>query len=62
MNFLSVAFPFSSMLPLSGFISPAIRESRVDLPHPEGPTTAVNSPGARENEISDRAFVSPSNV
>ena len=40
--------------------SPAIRESRVDFPQPEGPTIAINSPSFSERLMSCRAFVSPS--
>lgn len=38
------------------------RWSHIAFPQPEGPTTAVNSPGVSVKEISDRAFVSPSSV
>lgn len=38
------------------------RWSPIALPQPEGPTTAANSPVSSENDISDRAFVSPSGV
>ena len=41
---------------------PQIRERSVDLPHPEGPTTAVKVPGCTEKERSDKALVSASNV
>lgn len=38
------------------------RSSRIGLPQPEGPTTAVNSPGMSVNDRSARAFVSPPGV
>ena len=54
--------PFKRISPVCGFISPQISESRVDLPQPDGPTTAANSPGAREKERLDKALVSPWDV
>jgi hypothetical protein len=36
--------PCSQTSPVSGFISPAISRVSVDLPQPDGPTTAQNSP------------------
>src|ERR1700677_3979 len=36
--------------------------NKVDLPQPDGPITARNSPGATSNETSSRAVMSPSAV
>src|SRR5689334_6122512 len=38
--------PITRTSPLLGRASPATRFNVVDLPHPVGPTTATNSPGA----------------
>ena len=54
-----MGLPRSRIWPLSGAISPLMRESSVVFPQPEGPTTAMNSPGATEREMSERAAVSP---
>ena len=43
--------PSRKTFPSDGFSSPQIKESNVDLPHPDGPTTARNSPGATVNDI-----------
>src|SRR3954463_4817936 len=40
--------PFTSTRPASGRSKPAMMLSSVDLPHPEGPTIATNSPLATE--------------
>ena len=40
--------PCSQTSPSSGFISPAISRVSVDLPQPEGPTTATNPPSGTE--------------
>src|SRR3989304_4792705 len=39
------------MAPSVGGSRPAIRRSRVDLPHPDGPTRATNSPSATSSVI-----------
>ena len=36
--------PCSRTSPASGFMSPATSRVSVDLPHPDGPTTAVKPP------------------
>ena len=38
---------------------PASMRSSVDLPHPDGPTSTVNSPSAISNEIPWMTFVLP---
>src|SRR5438445_411538 len=38
---------FTSISPVSGRSSPAIKRSNVDLPHPEGPSSTRNSPMSR---------------
>ncbi len=38
--------PFTSTWPLDGRSSPAMMPSKVDLPEPEGPMMATNSPWA----------------
>ena len=48
--------------PESGCIRPAISERRVDLPHPDGPTIAINSPFSIVMLTSVTAGVSPFNV
>ena len=50
------------MLPPDGTRRPQIRDKRVDLPHPLGPTIATNSPLDKVKLILDRALVSPSFV
>src|SRR5262245_18074724 len=49
------ALPLTATLPLLGATKPPTTYSRVDLPHPEGPRMATNSPSAIESEISPRA-------
>src|SRR5699024_10855396 len=39
------------MTPVSGVSSPAMHRSSVDLPHPDGPSTATNSPGSIDKEL-----------
>ncbi|SVA73971.1 uncharacterized protein METZ01_LOCUS126825, partial [marine metagenome] len=41
---LTMAFPPRDTFPEEGFISPPRHFSRVDLPEPDGPTTATASP------------------
>ena len=45
----------TSTVPAVGRSRPAIRLSRVVLPHPEAPTRQTNSPGATSSETSWRA-------
>ena len=40
-----IGSPSSRSVPERGGSSPATRRSRVDLPHPDGPSNATNSPG-----------------
>src|SRR5215471_20758349 len=40
-------WPFTRISPLSGWSRPATMRSRVDLPHPEGPSKTRNSPMSR---------------
>src|SRR5215510_9903026 len=47
-----IGVPFKSTSPSVCGSRPANTLSRVDLPQPDGPTTAMNSPSAIENEIS----------
>jgi hypothetical protein len=42
----STGFPCQSTCPLEGFVSPVRIRSSVDLPQPEGPSTAMISPGS----------------
>src|SRR5689334_6660625 len=46
-----MGMPFSSASPSLCGSSPARILSRVDLPHPDGPTTAMNSPSAIAKEM-----------
>jgi len=45
--------------PLAMGASPAIARSRLDLPHPLGPSRDTNSPLATENKIGPAASISP---
>src|SRR5439155_14111115 len=45
--------------PPSGRSSAPIRLSSVDLPQPDGPVSATNSPGARRSETSSSARIRP---
>ena len=47
---------------ISGAINPAIKESSVDFPQPEGPAIEVKLPGRTEKETSFNAGVSPEGV
>src|SRR5690606_28370301 len=42
--------------PAVGFSRPAMSRSRVDFPHPLGPTTVTNSPGRMARDTSSRAW------
>ena len=53
-------FPLISIVPLSGMSNPAMSDSNVDFPQPEGPTMLMNSPFFRKKESSFSAGVSPS--
>ena len=46
-------------VPASASCSPQTSSSSVDLPQPEGPTTATISPGAAAKETSTRAGTGP---
>ena len=43
--------PFKRSSPVAGVKRPQSISKNVDLPHPEGPTIAINSPGNTENDI-----------
>src|ERR1700682_6635027 len=47
--------PSNSTLPCVGAVKPAMISSSVDLPHPEGPTTAKNSPRRNSRSIGPSA-------
>ena len=47
--------PSNSTVPAVAGVSPAITSSSVDLPQPDGPTTAKNSPGAISRSIGPSA-------
>src|SRR3712207_6689201 len=53
--------PSNPTRPLRGRSSPATARSRVDLPQPEGPSTASTSPSGNRNETSSTALT-PSNA
>ena len=48
-----------TIVPSSGSSSPAIVRSSVDLPEPDGPSSAVSEFGAISTETSSRAVKSP---
>lgn len=50
------------MVPDSGARIPEIRERRVVLPQPDGPTIEVNEPGCSWKDIFDKAGISPFDV
>ena len=50
-----MSWPSTVTVPSSGVSSPASSESSVDLPLPDGPTTATNSPRATERLASRSA-------
>ena len=54
----AIALPSSVADPLVGLFSPAMISSSVDFPHPEGPTTAKNSPRTRSRSIGPSALTS----
>ena len=51
--------PDTTIVPESGTSSPAITRSSVDLPEPEGPSSAVSLPSGASIETSSRAAKSP---
>src|SRR6266849_4323652 len=42
---------FTNISPVSGWSSPAIKRNKVDLPHPEGPSSTRNSPMSRPSRV-----------
>src|SRR5262245_4604724 len=73
-TFSLIARPSNSISPSVGAVRPAMSSSSVDFPHPDGPTTAKNSPFLISISIGPRActgsppplagntFVTPRNV
>ena len=55
----STGSPRSRTVPSSGLSSPAASPSTVDFPHPDGPSSATNSPGFTCIEKSRSTSVSP---
>src|SRR5215207_5923066 len=51
--------PWTSTVPDVGLSRPASRLRNVDLPHPDGPTNATNSPGRTSSDSPSRATTSP---
>src|SRR5919198_542531 len=49
--------PSIDRVPADGVSRPATTRSRVDLPQPDGPTSAMNSPGRRVRSIDSRAAI-----
>ncbi len=58
----TTALPPTSIDPLVGSSRPATSLSSVDLPQPEGPTTAMNSPSPISRSIGRSVGTSPSRV
>src|SRR6185369_7776350 len=54
----AIGLPSNSIVPELARVRPASTSSRVDLPQPDGPTTAKNSPRRRSMSIGPRAFSS----
>jgi len=50
------------ILPSEGLSRPAIKESRVDFPQPEGPATETNSPSLTSRDMSFKTKCSPAGV
>src|SRR4051812_29834687 len=50
--------PSNSTSPLSARSTPATMFNKVDLPHPDGPTTTTNSPAVTSSEMPSTAVVS----
>ena len=59
---LVTAWPSSTIRPDESACSPAIDQSRVDLPQPDGPTTQTNSPSWTSMENPSSASVRPLGV
>ena len=57
---LLISRPPATILPSVGRSSPPIRDSSVDLPQPDGPMIATNSPGAMLNDTPRRAVTATS--
>jgi hypothetical protein len=56
-----IGSPSSRNVPERGGSNPATRRSKVDFPHPEGPSNATNSPGfARKLTLSSTGNTAPS--
>ena len=55
----AMSVPPTITRPLSAFSSPAMIASRVDLPAPDGPTTAMLSPRAARSEMPRRTLTGP---
>src|SRR5512134_4109932 len=54
------SWPPTRISPSSGWSSAARRWRRVDLPQPDGPTIATNSPGSTVRSLPVRALMRPS--
>src|SRR5262245_10066485 len=54
--------PASTTWPPSGSTRPATIRRRVDFPHPEGPSSETNSPGAASSETSSTATTAPNDL
>src|SRR6266508_2126929 len=54
--------PPTTMCPPDASSSPAIMRSSVDLPHPDGPTSTMNSPSSIRSDTSSTAVTPPSNT
>ena len=48
-------WPSIRILPMLGIFSPVVSFMKVDLPQPEGPTMAMNSPRSTCSEMSSTA-------
>ncbi|KQX43479.1 hypothetical protein ASD29_32045 [Streptomyces sp. Root1295] len=56
----AVGVPATTTSPESGVTRVAAAASRLDLPEPDGPTTAVSVPGGTSSETRSRAVSRPS--
>ena len=56
------ASPSKATVPVSGAISPFIRRSRVDLPHPLGPIRTVVRPRGTSRSVGATARVAPNDL
>src|SRR5437899_10715163 len=59
---LMTDLPSIQTSPWSGSNTPAIRRSRVVLPHPEGPNTTTHSPLSTSSDRPDRTFLLPKDL